>query len=81
MAGKKGSTKGKAKAKPKKSKKIGFAKLTASITKETTKSGKKKYTPEQAKAIAAAVGRKKYGAKKFAKMAQAGKKKASKKRK
>lgn len=40
---------------------------------------KKGLSTKQAKAIAAAAGRKKYGAKKFAKMAATGRKRASKK--
>ena len=79
MAGKK-STKGKGKGK-KKSQKIGFAQLEKQILSEKTKKGKRKYSPESAAAIAASIGRKKYGAKKFQQMAIAGKKKASKKRK
>lgn len=49
-----------------------FAKMVASI-KKTGKSEK------SAKAIAASIGRKKYGAKKMTKMAVAGKKRAAKK--
>jgi hypothetical protein len=71
MAGKKG------KGKKKKSVKIGFSNLTSDILKKS----KGKYTPEQAKAIAASIGRKKYGAKAMAKKAAAGRRKAAKKRK
>jgi len=51
-----------------------FSKLARSIKK---KGGKK---IKDAKAIAAAIGRKKYGKKKFQKMATAGRKKKSKKK-
>lgn len=52
---------------------IGFNKLTGQLE-------KKGYSEESAKAIAASIGRKKYGAKGMAKKAAAGRKKAAARR-
>lgn len=51
-----------------------FRSLTSSIEK------REGYSPERAKAVAASIGRKKYGAKKMAKMAAKGRARHAKKR-
>lgn len=63
----------KAYTKAKKTSKLGSGKRFASLSKSIEAEGKK---PEQAKRIAAAIGRKKYGAKKMTKMAVKGRKRA-----
>lgn len=57
----------------KKSMKLGGGGRFKKLTQKLEKSGKSK---ESAKAIAASIGRKKYGAKKMASMAKAGKKRS-----
>jgi len=52
--------------------KLGSGKRFANVVKSVEKSGK---SPEAAKAIAASIGRAKYGAKKMGKMASKGRKK------
>ena len=61
--------------KTKKTSKLGSGKRFSALSKSIEASGK---SPEAAKAIAASIGRKKYGAKKMTKMSTAGKKKAKK---
>lgn len=57
--------------KVKKTSKLGSGKRFSALSKSIEAEGK---SPKQAKAIAAAIGRKKYGAKKMTKLASAGKK-------
>lgn len=61
----------KAYQKAKKTSKLGSGKRFSTLSKSIEAEGK---SPKQAKAIAAAIGRKKYGAKKMASLARKGKK-------
>lgn len=62
-------------------KKNAFAAMVKQVRKPNKGKKRKRYRVATAKAIAASIGRKKYGKKAFAKMALLGKKRAAKKRK